>query len=255
MTSAARRALVALALVVSMTPGAVAQQVAPRPLDRPLQVLLLADRSASMSADYDQLNALRARYPEIRSIADLRMELPRSLSAGLRPDAAVQFGSFGRIIQFSRVVAPDRPALQAAMAETEQDGGPSPIWDAMSRAAESLAARDGDRVILLVTDGRASGNVLGFDDALKDALSAGVRVYVFDMRSASDLSVENRHTFNDPDGPNRDLRRIAVNTNGAYVAIDRTIRLSLPRLVEQTVRELSAPRRSAAAPAPPARRF
>jgi hypothetical protein len=238
MTGTARLGFVALAFAVTLTPKAAAQQVGPRPLDRPLQVLLLADRSASMSFDYEQLLAFRAKYPGIRSIPDLRVELPRSLVSGLRPDAAVQFGSFGRIIQFSRVVGPDRRALEAAMAETEQDGGPSPIWDALSRAAASLAARDGDRVVLLITDGRASGNVLGFDDALKDALSAGVRVYVFDMHSASD-----RRILDDADGPSRDLRRIALNTNGEYVAIDRTIRLTLPRLVEKTVRELSAPRR------------
>jgi hypothetical protein len=243
MTHPARLRLVALALAVTMAPKAVAQQAAPRPLDRPLQVLLLADRSGSMSFDYDQFNAFRAKYPDIRPIPDLRIDLPRSLSSGLRQDASVQFGSFGRSFMFSRFVAPDRPVLEAAMAETEQDGGPSPIWDAMSRAAASLAARDGDRIVLLITDGRATGNVLGVDDALKDALAAGVRVFVFDVHDASDMNARNRRILDDPDGPNRDLRRIAVNTNGEYIVVFRTNRTNLPRAVEKIVKDLSAPRR------------
>ena len=243
MTIAARLGLLALAFAVTMTPRAVARQSTPPSLDRRLQVLLLADRSASMSFDYDQFQEFRAKHPDIRPIADLRIELPRSLSAGLRQDAAVQFGSFGRTLLFSRVVGPDRAALTAAMAETEQDGGPSPIWDAMSRASASLAARDGDRIVLLITDGRASGNVLGFDDALKHVLAAGVRVYVFDVHNATDLSEKNRRVLDDPDGPNRDLRRIALNTNGEYIVVDRTNRTTLPRSVEKTVKELSAPRR------------
>ena len=129
------------------------------------------------------------------------------------------------------------------MAETEQDGGPSPIWDAMSRAAASLAERDGDRIVLLITDGRASGNVLGFDDALNHALAAGLRVFVFDIHNPSDLDAKNRRVLDDPNGPNRDLRRIAVNTNGGYIVVSRPSRISLPRAVETIVKDLSAARR------------
>jgi len=243
MTGAARLALVALAFAVATTPKAVAQQPALPSLVRPMQVLLLADRSGSMSSDYDQFTAFRAKYPGIRPVDDLRIELPRSLLSGLRQDAAVQFGSFGRSFLFSRFVAPDRAALGAAMAETEQDGGPSPIWDAMSRAAASLAERDGDRIVLLITDGRASGNVLGFDDALNHALAAGLRVFVFDIHNPSDLDAKNRRVLDDPNGPNRDLRRIAVNTNGGYIVVSRPSRISLPRAVETIVKDLSAARR------------
>ena len=239
MTKATRPWIVALAFTWTMAPAAAARQAIPRSPDGPPQVLVLADRSESMSVDYSQLIPAALQH-KVRPLPDLRVELPRSLSSGLRKDAAVQFASFGRTFMFSRFVGPDQRALQAAMAETEQSGGPSPIWDAMSRAATSLAARDGHRIVLLITDGRASGNVLSFDDALKGALAANVRVFVFDMHNGSDLSVKNRRVLDDPDGPNRDLRRIVVNTNGAYVAIDRFNRRTLPSLVESTLRELSA---------------
>jgi hypothetical protein len=61
----------------------------------------------------------------------------------------------------------DRPPLE-----------PSPIWDAIDMTVKALAAAPDPRVLLLMTDGRSTGNTLSLDDAGRRAIAAGVTISV-----------------------------------------------------------------------------
>ena len=54
--------------------------------------------------------------------------------------------------------------------------GPSPIWDATMTAIEALQNEPGHRAVVLLTDGRASGNRVGLRDLAIRAISAGVSI-------------------------------------------------------------------------------
>lgn len=54
--------------------------------------------------------------------------------------------------------------------------GPSPIWDAVDRAISDIENAPAPRSVVLVSDGRASGNRLGSADVTEHALAMGVPV-------------------------------------------------------------------------------
>jgi len=55
---------------------------------------------------------------------------------------------------------------------------PSPIWDAVDTAAQTLARESDPRVLVLLTDGRSAGNALSLDEAGQRAIAAGVSISV-----------------------------------------------------------------------------
>lgn len=54
--------------------------------------------------------------------------------------------------------------------------GPTPLWDALAFVASELAKEPGPSAILLVTDGRSTGNRLGIAEAAEHALGANVSI-------------------------------------------------------------------------------
>jgi hypothetical protein len=56
--------------------------------------------------------------------------------------------------------------------------GPSPVWDAVDEAVSAVAAEPGPRVVVLVSDGLASGNRLSWRDVAARATLAGVSINV-----------------------------------------------------------------------------
>jgi hypothetical protein len=54
--------------------------------------------------------------------------------------------------------------------------GPSPLWDAMFDAVTALAADDGQRALILITDGRSTGNRHSLSELLAHAVRARVSI-------------------------------------------------------------------------------
>jgi hypothetical protein len=107
----------------------------------------------------------------------------------------------------------DRPSLE-----------PSPIWDAIDAAATVLAAVPGPRVLLLMSDGRATGNRLSLDEARQRAIAAGVSINV--VSEGGEWLIPQ---FGDaPDRARSDvsLRWLADETGGLYLP-DGTARRTL----------------------------
>lgn len=131
-----------------------------------------------------------------------------------RPSLTSEFTSDGvRLLDAMRdaLVLPD-----------DERGGPSPIWDAIDLGTRVLATETGWRILLVVTDGRASGNVLGLEDAASRAALAGVTVHVIE----SGLLVE----------PDADLHRRSRTQEEGHTIFDegKQIRPLLDHLVQTT---------------------
>lgn len=143
----------------------------PRPIESfaappvPLALVLLVDVTASMAAYTDTDDIVGA-------FAGSLIPGDRAAVAGLanRTQIALRFGDSAR-----DVVAGARSALRF---KKEDKFGPSPIWDALDAVVEALRSQAGRRGIVLVTDGRATGNRIGSQTALERAVLAGLTVAV-----------------------------------------------------------------------------
>jgi Ca-activated chloride channel homolog len=101
----------------------------------------------------------------------------------LAPEDRVHVGSFANQISIGpplaghprTLIAAVRKALDPREADTF---GRSPVWDAVDAAVATLARASGRRAVLLVTDGRATGNRQGPEEAGALAIAAGVIVSV-----------------------------------------------------------------------------
>jgi VWFA-related protein len=132
----------------------------------PLTLVALFDCTASMS-----------------TYRDLDAEIERSLAPSLRETDRARIGGIASRLALSprftsvrkELIEGGRKALDFPRAEMY---GPSPIWDAVIEAVRALESEPGRRGLLLVTDGRATGNTVAGADAIRSAIAAGVVVQV-----------------------------------------------------------------------------
>jgi hypothetical protein len=126
--------------------------------------------------------------------------------------------SFGTGLHVSGGWVRTRTELAAAMDCGDTRNGPSPMWDAVYRAVEILVARPGARAILMVTDGRASANVHGYQEGLDRAIQAGVRVNIAFARTELFRTGRPPITLNAnrPGDPAERLKKLADGTGGKY---------------------------------------
>jgi Mg-chelatase subunit ChlD len=85
------------------------------------------------------------------------------------------------------------------------------VWDALDAAATTLEHDAGRRAIIVITDGRSTGNRLGFGEVSARLEQAGIPIVVV----ALDLQRSPQ-----PD-PYARLRRLADNTGGACILVKR----------------------------------
>ena len=104
----------------------------------------------------------------------------------------------------------DPQLLAKEITAIQQSGGPSPIWDAVADAAGLLEAERRPRVILLISDGRATANVQGFEAARSRVSKAGVVVHAAAPQSGD------RPPGEPSEQPTTRLRRLAVESGGVF---------------------------------------
>jgi VWFA-related protein len=184
---------------------------APRPIEsfataRPLSLVLLFDITTSVETMIKR--------------GVLRDAFEKYFIKQLRPDDRVQVGSLGRTIKIGPPIAGNPRALLSAVQkaldpEDADTHGPSPMWDAIDAAVTALAPTTGRRAVILVSDGRATGNRLSPEDVGLRAVAAGVTVSVvgedweMTIRQNADTGVRVR--------PGAGLQWIAGTTGGLYV--------------------------------------
>lgn len=164
----------------------VPQQVAlfERRTEQPLSVALLIDTSLS--------TAIELRY-EIESVN----KFLKAFFAEGNPQDAVALYSFHyevtRRTGFTRRIE----LLASALKRLKPDGGTS-LYDAVYLAAQELEARQGRRVIVLVSDGADTTSAKGFHDALKAAHMADAVLYpilVMPIKSDAGRSVRGENAL------------------------------------------------------------
>jgi VWFA-related protein len=109
-------------------------------------------------------------------------EAATCLADGIDARDRVRVGSMARHLMLGPVRS-DRQSIRKDLAgalhpEPKSIVGPSPIWDAVAIVAANLAKEPEPRAILLVTDGRATGNRLSLAEAAGHALEFNVAVHV-----------------------------------------------------------------------------
>lgn len=164
--------------------------------------------------------------------------LVQAVADNLGPNADVRVLSFGRGLRLAPAWARTRTELATAMDCGDTLNGPSPIWDAVYRGVEVLEERTGPRTILMVTDGRSSANVRGFQEALDRATQGGVRVNIGFVRTELMSSSRRLLTLNAnrPGDPAERLKKLTDATGGRYAELSVQ---DLPAFFAEVAREWS----------------
>ena len=202
------RALVVLALLTLQ---------AAQPTPRPVDVVLIVDVSHSVTSG--GIKRDRTLVPETGS----------ALADALQPGDIARLGTFGDEITIDPTRLREADAVRAAAARLgERVGGRSPIWDALVTAASAFDDDSpGARGIIVLTDGRSTGNRIGFAEALAQLRSRRVPVFVVSLdRSARPI----------PD-PGARLEQLARETGGTCLFVDRP---ALPAAIKRSVGSLRA---------------
>ena len=201
----------------------------------PLSILVLVDVSASTEVP----------------VSWLLESVQRGLVPSLEPGDRIAFGRFGGgLVQvrpgFSDSAADIREAARTLLTSPLETVGPSgpaavagpvrpdpvllvpgmngapglggsPAWDAVGAAVTALAAQPGPRAIILITDGRSTGNALSCEDATLRAVTENVAVLIVGLAEDEQIRQEGRATA--LVRPALSLKSMASTTGGAYAAV------------------------------------
>lgn len=167
---------------------------------RPLDIVLMVDVSHSVT---------HAGY--FKTDRTLVLDAAISMASVLTPPDRLRLGTFGQTITVTPALEIDAAQIAGAAGALNTVGGPSPLWDALVAAAAALTPSAHRQAIVVITDGRSTGNRLGFQEVLQRLERAGVRVCVL----ALDLT---RRPGPDPAVR---LRQIAERTGGTYTLVKR----------------------------------
>jgi VWFA-related protein len=169
----------------------------------PLSVVLLLDVTSSMTF-----------------YTDVRDEIGKSFGPALRPADRARVGAIAAhpvvAPRFSSRVSDVVSAGRAATAVKKEDrAGPSPIWDSVDDTLTALQDEPGVRGLILVTDGKGTGNRISAVSVLEHAVAEGVVVHVLSearpmvIRQSGDLFARVRSTVI--------LQELAKRTGGLIV--------------------------------------
>ena len=159
-----------------------------------------------------------------------RYEIVAGVTTGFLP--SLQPGDRARMMYLGNppILAPWLPADRTAalnQVRPSLDRLPlesSPLWDAIDLAVQALADAPEPRVLLLMTDGRATGNRIGLDDAERKAL--GARVSISAVSEGGEWLIPQFGGAADRARSDASLRRLADETGGLYLP-DGTARRTL----------------------------
>ena len=193
---------------------------------RPANVVLIVDVSHSVT------------YGIVKRDRTLVVDAASALAAAMQAGDTARVGTFGDEITIEPAPLKDADAVRAAGARlAERIGGRSPIWDALVAAAGTLEGAGAPRGIIVLTDGRSTGNRIGFADAVDRLKRARIPVFVVSL-DKSDRPI--------PD-PGARLEQLAAATGGTCLFVDRPALSAAIKRSVSSLRQVSAtaqPRRN-----------
>jgi len=172
--------------------------LSPPPL--PTSAILLVDASVSTSLWHAFLESIR-----------------RDFLAAVGPEDEIMAGGFAEHVRLGGTFSSDPAVIQRELRHVLSTAGmqPSRVWDAVDAAITALSARHRHRVVLLVTDGHASGNVTGIDDVAARAVKEDVTICTIGLAPMTPAaSTAPALTSTDP---NHFLMWLSAVTGGVYV--------------------------------------
>jgi len=215
-----------------------------RPPPTPVSIVLLLDKSASMEV-----------------YGDIDEEIGKSFAPALKAgDRARVGGLANRLVlapAFSsnpkEVVSAGRTAVSF---RKEDKFGASPIWDAIDQTVDELASEEGLRAIILVTDGKATGNTKSILTVADRAVFAGVVVDV--LSESRPMIIRQSPTMAARIRPSLPLELVARVTGGTIVPEDPGPNMELPEpgpIIKRFVDDLHAMYTLGIAPSGPSGSF
>ena len=170
---------------------------------QPITAIVMLDSSGSMTNSLKLVNAGAEQFI-IR----------------LLPQDKAQVGAFNDKVEFSGTFTSDRDELVAALRELDF-GNPTRLYDAIDQSLDRLAAVEGRRVIVVLTDGDDNSSKVGQGDVLSRALADEVMIYGIGLES--DYFDGMRRVRTNPD---RVVRKLAEETGGGYYLLKATADLN-----------------------------
>jgi len=170
---------------------------------QPITAIVMLDSSGSMTNSLKLVNAGAEQFI-IR----------------LLPQDKAQVGAFNDKVEFSGTFTSDRDELVAALRELDF-GNPTRLYDAIDQSLDRLAAIEGRRVIVVLTDGDDNSSKVGQGDVLSRALADEVMIYGIGLES--DYFDGMRRVRTNPD---RVVRKLAEETGGGYYLLKATADLN-----------------------------
>jgi hypothetical protein len=173
----------------------------------PLTLLVLSDISGTIYLE----------KPENAFSDAIRDEVVGKLGAGDR----VRLGTFSRASRFQQEFSSDVTRLRTETLRLFElvpadRQGPSPIWDALDEAVTHVEGERGQRAIVLVTDGLASGNRRAAREVYRRAAQSGIPVFVIAEGGEAHLAVNANARRAGVATAADNLRRAAEATGGLY---------------------------------------
>jgi VWFA-related protein len=173
--------------------------------DQPITFVLVLDLTSSVQGMFSTAKAA----------------VEKSFLSSLRPSDRARFGVIAAHPMLDTGFAGDRRTLLASARRlfnlpNAERVGPSPVWDAADAAVSALEAEPGRRAVVLLTDGRATGNLRSVDEVGLHAIAAGVSISIVGL--AVQMTIPQTQTTAAVVRPSVMLRRLAEDTGGSCLA-------------------------------------
>jgi hypothetical protein len=137
----------------------------------------------------------------------------------LTPSDRIMIATFGARISFPGFTLAGRDMdgeIRSALEISDAEGfGKSPVWDAIYGAVEMLSREPGPRSILLLTDGRTTGNTHGLVETAAFAMANRVSINVI-LRHSSESILQGGGGTAALVQPGAPIQGLATYTGGLY---------------------------------------
>ena len=176
--------------------------------DSPITVVVMIDITAS------------TMWPGVSRGGDVERALNDELLAQFRNEDRVRFASFARRVVMANAFTTNRrlarQGLVEAIAPRENERtGPSPIWDALDAALTVLEPEPGRRAVILITDGKSTGNHKNLSEVADRAIALGIPISTVSVGGPMLLSQTSDQIA--LVRPGLALERLSVTTGGLAV--------------------------------------